>query len=55
MALTTDFNVAYDRFVSAWLDYEQLRGSGDFAGLVSGKQRLAELRLEMRAAAGRSV
>ena len=49
MALSDDFNTAYDRFMTAWLDHQQLRRSGDFAEIVTSKQRVDDLRLQMRA------
>jgi hypothetical protein len=49
MALSNDFNMAYDQFVSAWLDYERQRNSSDFAARVDGKQKVDELRLRVRA------
>ena len=48
MALHNDFNMAYDQFVSAWLDYERLRGTEDFAGRVASRQRVDDLRLRVR-------
>jgi hypothetical protein len=49
MALSNDFNMAYDQFVSAWLDYERVRSTGDFAERVASKQRVDDLRLRVRA------
>ena len=48
MALDHEFNMAYDEFVSAWLDYERLRSSDDFVGRVASKQRVDDLRLKVR-------
>lgn len=48
MALSNDFNMAYDQFVSAWLDYERVRSTGDFSEMVSRKSHVDDLRLRMR-------
>ena len=49
MALSNDFNMAYDQFVSAWLEHERQRATGDFVARVEGKQRVDDLRLRVRA------
>ncbi len=48
MALDNEFNMAYDEFVSAWLDYERLRSTDDFVGRMASKQRVDDLRLRVR-------
>lgn len=48
MALNNEFNMAYDEFVSAWLDYERLRSTDDFLGRMASKQRVDDLRLRVR-------
>lgn len=56
MALSNDFNMAYDQFVAAWLDYERVRNSDNFSERVSSKQRVDDLRLRVRAfLTGRAV
>ncbi len=47
MALTTEFQTAYDRFLSAWLEHEDLRHGGSIADLVASRIRLDGMRYEM--------
>ena len=52
MALSTEFQKAYDTLLSAWLEHEALRNSGSFADRAASRVRLDELRHSVAAMAG---
>ncbi len=47
MALTTEFQTAYDRLLSAWLEHEDLRHGGSIADLSASRARLDGMRYEI--------
>lgn len=54
MALSTEFNTAYDEFVAAWLAHERLAGAG-FLERIESKQRLDDLRAVVRGFAAHTI
>lgn len=52
MALSTEFQKAYDSLLSAWLDHEALKTSGSLAARTASRVRLDDLRHTVAAMAG---
>ena len=47
MALSTEFQQAYDELLAAWLHHEDLRHRGSIADLVLSRVQLDDLRYRM--------
>ena len=55
MALTNDFNSAYDRLMAAWLEHEDLRHGGSIHALSASRAKLDALRYEMAVVSHRAA